>query len=324
MKLSIIIPMYNAEKTIIGCIDSIEIQETDFEYEIIIIDDGSTDSSIKIVKRIIKKYNNIVLLCQKNLKQSVARNNGLNYAKGKYVMFFDCDDDINQGMLRNMINLIDDNNDLVMCGINKVFSDKVIVENKTLLNLAQNKKNLIINYLTRNKEFDVGLWNKVFKLDVIKDNDLHFENGNFFEDSLFVLKYLCAIRFEKIQFVDDTYYNLYKRDGMSTTMHFNAKIDYFATLYEKKVKIFLDEMSIHLPKKAYIAFKIRTRLHLVHHHINYDSRWNTSAQKKLMTFVNFKMFFNSLVFLDDNYKVASIAARYFPLLYIRMYKNRSV
>lgn len=86
--LSIIIPMYNTEQTIGRCLDSIERQQVDFPFEIIVVDDGSTDDSVGSIETYQKRFTNIKLFKQQNMKQSAARNNGLNHAKGDYVMFF--------------------------------------------------------------------------------------------------------------------------------------------------------------------------------------------------------------------------------------------
>jgi Glycosyltransferases involved in cell wall biogenesis len=117
--LSIIIPMYNAEQTIGRCLDSIERQQVDFPFEIIVVDDGSTDDSIGCIKTYQKKFANIELFRQQNLKQSAARNNGLNHANGEYVMFFDSDDIVESNMLQTMVHKVEADNDLGSCAVLK-------------------------------------------------------------------------------------------------------------------------------------------------------------------------------------------------------------
>lgn len=93
MKLSFIIPLYNAEAYIGKCLDSILNSDIDRkEYEIIIIDDGSKDNGLAVVREYEQKYENIQVLVQKNQGQSVARNYGLTVAKGEYIWFIDSDD----------------------------------------------------------------------------------------------------------------------------------------------------------------------------------------------------------------------------------------
>ena len=90
MDLSIIIPVYNASKLLNRCLDSIFGQETHYSYEVIMVDDGSSDNSVELIKA--RKELNIVLYQQQNAGPAVARNKGVELAKGKYVAFMDADD----------------------------------------------------------------------------------------------------------------------------------------------------------------------------------------------------------------------------------------
>jgi len=93
MKLSIIIPLYNTEKYISHCIQScIELNIDKERYEIIVVNDGSTDNSFEIVKLFEKTHRNITVITQKNQKQGAERNNGLKIAKGENIWFVDSDD----------------------------------------------------------------------------------------------------------------------------------------------------------------------------------------------------------------------------------------
>lgn len=320
LELSIIIPMYNAQKTIIRCIESIENQAANFPFEIIVVDDGSFDESIILLRNMQQKYDNIKIVQQQNLKQSAARNNGLSLAKGKYIMFFDCDDVVEPNMLNKMVDLMV-NRDLVVCGIRKVYKNKVIDENKSALANAKSKERLLEFFLTRNKEFDVGLWNKIFKSEIIKENNIKFDNGNFFEDSLFVFKYLYYCNNKKIIYINDCFYNLYKNNG-STTMIYHPEIDHFADVFIKKVSDFLLENNIYLSNSVITAFKLRTRLHVIHHHIKYDDEWVACKQRAFLAFakgISILKVFNKL---NYKYFIAVILAKYFPESYIKIYHRK--
>ena len=91
MKISVIIPAYNAEKFLVESLQSVVNQTID-DFEIIVIDDGSTDSTLDILKNYEKSYENFNVICQENAGPAAARNKGLDVAKGEYIYFFDADD----------------------------------------------------------------------------------------------------------------------------------------------------------------------------------------------------------------------------------------
>ena len=106
MLLSIIIPLYNSENYIVKCIDSCFQQglQQD-EFEVIIINDGSTDRSLKIIEEHFVSYYNLRVYTQKNLGQGAARNYGINKARGKYIMFLDSDDFYLPGTIKRILNI---------------------------------------------------------------------------------------------------------------------------------------------------------------------------------------------------------------------------
>ncbi|WP_298488579.1 glycosyltransferase [uncultured Maribacter sp.] len=122
MFISIIIPVYNVEKYIYNCLESVVNQEKiNEDYEIIIVDDGSPDNSIRTVNTFIEKFNNIKLIRQKNRGLSIARNTGLNMAIGKYVWFVDSDDTIENNALKLVYEAIQFNNvDVLVTKLNRV------------------------------------------------------------------------------------------------------------------------------------------------------------------------------------------------------------
>ena len=110
MKYSIIVPVYNMEKYISKCLDSI-FSSTYKNYEVIIVNDGSTDKSDEIIKTYIEKNRNIIYIKEENMGLSTARNNGVSKATGDYIIFVDSDDYIEEKLLENLeLNI--DNNDV--------------------------------------------------------------------------------------------------------------------------------------------------------------------------------------------------------------------
>mgnify|MGYP002515774304 CR=1 FL=1 len=103
--LSIIIPVYNASLLINRCLDSIFLQSTQYSYEVILVDDGSTDNSVEVIKT--RKEKNIILFQQQNAGPSVARNKGVELAHGKYVTFIDADDYWENGYIDSLIGFLE-------------------------------------------------------------------------------------------------------------------------------------------------------------------------------------------------------------------------
>ena len=106
--LSVVIPVFNVEKYLPECLDSVLNQKYE-NIEIIAIDDGSTDNSLNILKKYAKENSNITVLSQENSGPSVARNKGVKYAKGKYVHFLDADDFILPETYSSLIKMMMDN-----------------------------------------------------------------------------------------------------------------------------------------------------------------------------------------------------------------------
>lgn len=111
MDLSIIIPVYNGALLLNRCLNSVFSQTTKYSYEVIIIDDGSTDNSVELVKS--RKEPNIVLFQQQNAGPAMARNKGIELASGKYIAFLDADDYWNDGYINQTINFLEQNKECV-------------------------------------------------------------------------------------------------------------------------------------------------------------------------------------------------------------------
>ena len=122
-KLSIIVPVYNGELFLSRCVDSILNQEfTDFE--LILVDDGSTDSSLEICRRYEQEDNRVVVLHKENAGLVAARKSGLSVAKGEYIGFVDCDDYIDSNMYSDMMSAaVNDCSDIVVGNIIIEYSD---------------------------------------------------------------------------------------------------------------------------------------------------------------------------------------------------------
>lgn len=184
--ISIIIPVYNAEKYIHRCIKSV-VNQSYKELEIIAVNDGSTDDSLSICATLAAQDNRIKVFSQKNGGVSKARNTGLRLAKGEYVMFLDSDDYMLPDMCKTMLNILHNKQaDCVICGIQEpeggLWCPQRNIDYSTLVNF---KKDFIYQL---NTELLSPCWNKIFKRQLI--TNLFNEDISFGEDLIFDLEYL--------------------------------------------------------------------------------------------------------------------------------------
>lgn len=315
--ISVIMPCYNSAKTINKTLDSILNQKTRYNFEIVVIDDGSSDNTVDIIKRRMDSHPNIRLFFQKHKFQAEARNLGIEKASGKYLMFADADDLYQPEFINKMGNLIK-NHQLVIAGIEKKFSSGIAeVENHSILQNSHNQAELIGNYLTKNQEMDVGLWNKIFVREIITKNQLKMNNKNFFEDSLFVLQYLFVINYCKIGYTDFIGYTLFKRSG-STTNSFDSRLLEKCDFYINEVaKIIAKKPEI---KKYFNAFKARIYLFYVHRNILNDTQWSNKKQKQILKNI---IKISTFRYLSLKYSIAILFAYLMPQKYIELYRKRS-
>lgn len=184
--ISVIIPVYNAEKYINRCIKSV-INQSYFELEIIIVNDGSIDGSLSICESIATKDYRIKVISQDNGGVSKARNTGINLAKGEYVVFLDSDDYMLPDMCKTMLDVLHSKQaDCVICGIQEpeggLWCPKKNIDYSTLVDFRRD----FIYQL--NTELLSPCWNKIFKRQLI--THLFDEDISFGEDLIFDLEYL--------------------------------------------------------------------------------------------------------------------------------------
>lgn len=220
MKVSVIVPVYNVEKYLDKCLDSLA-NQTLKDIEVIIVNDGSPDNSDKIIKKYVKKYHNMYAYDKENGGLSSARNYGLKYAKGEYIAFIDSDDYVTVDMYEKMYLKAKENDfDMVVCDINYVYPNKITPVNCGIKCDTTNIKNV---YST----IHPAAWNKIFKKELFKNNIL-FKNGVWFEDVEFIYRLLPFIK--SIGVVHENFNQYIQREG-SITNTINPKIyDYIGNL----------------------------------------------------------------------------------------------
>lgn len=194
VKVSVIIPVYNAEKYLRQCLDSV-INQSLREIEIICVDDGSTDGSREILKRYAEKDKRLTVLPQENSGPGVARNKGLDHASGEYVMFLDADDWFELDMLEKLVQSAEKNSsDIVICKTAQFDEQKQQHKSADwmlkpeLLPGESFAPKEIAPYLF---QFTYGMaWDKLYRSDFVKENCLRFPPLRASEDMPFVFKSL--------------------------------------------------------------------------------------------------------------------------------------
>lgn len=167
--ISVIIPVYNVEKYLNQCIESI-INQTYKNLEIILIDDGSTDNSGEICENYSKKDPRIKVIHQKNSGVSSARNKGIDIATGKYINFIDSDDYIEEDMIEYLYGLLQQENaDISMCSAYDVYDKKIIFTAKKNIYLTMNSHDAYY-YMLQPKYFGIGIWNKLIAKELFKSD----------------------------------------------------------------------------------------------------------------------------------------------------------
>lgn len=201
-KVSVIVPFYNVEGYIEKCLETL-VNQTLKDIEIILVNDGSQDRSIEIVKKFIKEYpEKIVYVEKENGGLSDARNYGLKYAKGEFVAFLDSDDYVEIDMYENMYKLAkEEKSDMVECDFYWEYPDKKKIDQAKMYD---NKKEML-------EKIRVVAWNKLIKREILEKTNIRFPKGYRYEDVEFTYKIIPYI--EKVSFCKQPMVHYIQRDG---------------------------------------------------------------------------------------------------------------
>lgn len=239
--ISIILPAYNVEKFIGKCIESLEKQSYP-EIEILVVDDGSTDSTGQVVHEFQKQYNNIRYIYQNNQGAGPARNNGLSNATGKFVIFVDPDDWADRKMVENLVKAQSENNaDLVCSGYTDVLyeSGKEIRQIQRIprarkLLTQQEARNGYVELLT--SEVLAPPTRKLYKMEIIQKYDIRFPTLRRSQDIVFNYRYYNFVN--SCVVLNESLYN-YRIQGQREYIA-KLKPDYYLTvewIYNDMMKV---------------------------------------------------------------------------------------
>lgn len=238
-KISIIVPVYNVESYLVRCIDSI-LNQSFKNFELILVNDGSTDDSLIICKKYLNVDKRIKLVSQVNKGLSAARNTGLRHTSGKYICFIDSDDFVEKDYLLFLINNIEKyNSDIAMCEYyltddkGEKYSVEEFNEPKNVSVLSG--KETFSYFYKDNCAPNIVAWNKIYKkylFDTVK-----YDEGCYFEDELIALPLFYKAK--KISFIRKPLYDYVQRQGsiMNTPLTLK-KIEDRTLMYKKRIDFF--------------------------------------------------------------------------------------
>ncbi|CEK31312.1 glycosyl transferase [[Clostridium] sordellii] len=220
IKVSIIVPVYNVKPYLNKCMDTL-VNQTLNEIEIIVVNDGSTDGSIDIIKKYKEKYpNKIVVIDKGNEGVGEARNSGIKIAKGEYLGFVDSDDYIETNMFEVLYkNAKDKNSDIAICQFKNVDENYNLLDTENIYLKPNIKTSEDLDQLIK---INPAPWNKIYKKELFIKNDVYFTKY-WFEDLEAITKVLLSS--ERISFVDQKLYcYLYRRSTSSSNIIKKDKI----------------------------------------------------------------------------------------------------
>jgi len=210
LDLSIIIPTYNAKECIKECLDSVLNQQTKYTYEIILVDDGSTDDTLQEIEGYLQDER-IVLMKQENQGQSVARNNAIFNSRGQYIMMLDSDDLLLGGSIENLINVaLKTNSDIVEGKVTRFHKEINPEDVKTSLKYTVKSNKKEPNFVLSTYGYS---WAKVYKRELWQT--LRYPEGYIFED--IISKFILRRKANQVAFLDYTVYGY--RWNYNSTSH---------------------------------------------------------------------------------------------------------
>lgn len=250
IKISVIVPIYNVEKYLAPCVNSLLNQDFNYKYEIILVDDGSEDRSGNIADDFAMQHDNVCVIHKKNSGLSDTRNTGIEIAKGKWLAFVDSDDYVSKDFLSLMFfNAEKEKSDLVICGFYRVDeSGKIIGSEGHNYEVMNAKKFWHDIYFDEVKSMIYTVaWNKLYLRQLFKK--VRYRSGIKNEDDDIIYSLISETK--KILFVPDRLYYYRKRygsimDNINMDKHVNLGI---LSIYHQRTLDFIDNNEFIFAKK---------------------------------------------------------------------------
>lgn len=302
--VSIVVPVYNVDKYLDKCINSIINQEYK-DLEIILIDDGSTDESGKKCDLWAKKDNRIRVIHKENGGLSDARNVGIDNAKGYYISFIDSDDFISEQYIQELYeNIINTESDISICNPYYYYEQddntKIVERYKIKIDRIVGNSIDMTKVLLYQKYFDTSAWGKLYKTELFKKNKIYYPKGKLYED--IATTYKVFLKAKKIVFINKNLYFYRQRSDSIMSSKFNKKeMDYINNAQEMMKD--LSQLNIEMINKAAISRFLSTNFAIYRKIPN--SKSYTNEIKKIKD--NIKKY-RKIVLLDKNSRLKNRVA----------------
>lgn len=275
-KVSVVVPIYNVEKYLNRCLQSI-INQSYKNIEIILVNDGSTDNSLQIAEEEEKNDSRIKIITQKNQGLSMARNTGIQHATGEYICFVDSDDFVHKDYVKCLIeNLEENDSDISVCDYLYINEKDETWSKKNKVEKIFSNLEAINDLLVGNQETEVMAWNKLYKLSLFKENNIFFPKGKLHEDNFTTYKlYYYA---KKISLIPDKLYFYLQRTDSIMGKKFNIKrLDVLQAVEE--TKSFFKKENINLEPEIE-CYELNTRIGLLNNMVR--DRFYGEAREQLI------------------------------------------
>ena len=272
-KISVVVAVYNIEKYIARCVTSIQ-QQTFKNLEIILVDDGSTDSSPEILEQMGLIDSRIKIIHKENGGLSDARNAGTDIASGTYITYVDGDDWIEPDMYETMLSaILQYQADCVICGYKQIYHNRIIKKEDGSATVFEGDEVLRV-FVEEDEQYQIqnAAWNKLYRRDLT--SQLRFPKGKLYEDIVYTTKLLSMVK--RSVYLDRTLYNyVISRSGSIMSKGLNKRI-------------FTDQLPAYQEKRAYLIESGHSNLANINDYfVNkrlmqyYNSiAWNNSAKAK--------------------------------------------
>lgn len=272
-KISVIVPVYNVEKYLNECVDSI-LAQTFTDFELILVDDGSRDNSGAICDEYASKDERISVIHQENQGQAASRNTAVAIAKGEWIHFVDSDDLIHPQMLEILYSAVDENIQISACDLYKdfVYPEDFCSEKKCEFQKYQVNENLLLRFMQSEEHFYWIVCAKLIKKEIIEKHP--FTSGRIYEDSAVAFKWINESKFVNI--TDEQLY-FYRVNANSTTqVDFSLKNLDYLWVFQEHMKFYEDTNFNKLKKELYRHYAVSCAK--MYYRLLESKNWTEEAQ----------------------------------------------